>query len=110
MTITCGLHTYPNQKVMDKLFARHVKKRGYSRISLYGDKAKFCLKGMSHDSLHMSRNFENVTPSSQRRMIAAIKQTTTQEQSAIKAMLVKIDFMNGDCLDYFRHLAQALAM
>ena len=25
-------------------------------------------------------------------------------------LLVKIDFVNGDCLDYFRHLAQALAI
>ena len=31
------------------------------------------------------------------------------EQQAIKNVLVKIDFNNGDILDFFKHLAQALA-
>jgi len=31
------------------------------------------------------------------------------EQNAIKTMLVKIDFHNACVLDYFKHLAQALA-
>ena len=32
------------------------------------------------------------------------------EQAAIRSMLVKIDFMNGDVMHYFRHLAQAIAL
>ena len=31
------------------------------------------------------------------------------EQAAIKNVLVKIDFNNGDILDFFKHLAKALA-
>ena len=43
-------------------------------------------------------------------VIEAIKGTSSQEQKGIKTMLVKIDFMNGDVTDYFRHLAQAIAV
>jgi hypothetical protein len=43
-------------------------------------------------------------------VVDTIKQTTANEQTAIKNMLVKIDFKNGDCLDYFRHLAWAIAL
>lgn len=42
-------------------------------------------------------------------IIDNIKATTPEEQSRIKDMIVKIDFHNGDVVDYFRHLAQALA-
>lgn len=42
-------------------------------------------------------------------IIANIKATTPEEQAGIKDMIVKIDFYNGDVVDYFRHLAQALA-
>lgn len=42
-------------------------------------------------------------------VVEAIKTAPAHEQQAIKAMLVKIDFHNGDALHYFRHLAQALA-
>lgn len=31
------------------------------------------------------------------------------EQQAIKNVLVRIDFNNGDILDFFKHLAKALA-
>ena len=31
------------------------------------------------------------------------------EQEAIKNVLVKIDFNNGDILDFFKHLAKAIA-
>ena len=31
------------------------------------------------------------------------------EQEAIKNVLVKIDFHNGDILDFFKHLAKAIA-
>ena len=40
----------------------------------------------------------------------AINQAPAHEQRGIKNMLVRIDFRNGDCLDYFRHLAQAIAI
>ena len=32
-----------------------------------------------------------------------------KEKRAIKDWLVKIDFVNGNVLDYFKHLAQAIA-
>ncbi len=32
-----------------------------------------------------------------------------KEKKAIKDWLVKIDFVNGNVLDYFKHLAQAIA-
>ena len=32
------------------------------------------------------------------------------EQQAIKNVLVRIDFNNGDILDFFKHLAKALAI
>ena len=32
------------------------------------------------------------------------------EQEAIKNMLIKIDFMNGNVVDYFKHLAKAIAL
>ena len=35
--------------------------------------------------------------------------TSKAEQNAIRTMLVKIDFHNADVLDYFKHLAKALA-
>lgn len=40
----------------------------------------------------------------------AILGAPKHEQKGIRNVLVKIDFMNGDCLDYFRHLAQAIAI
>jgi len=41
-------------------------------------------------------------------VVEMIKVTDTQEQNAIKNMLVKIDFLNGDVRDYIKHLANAL--
>ena len=35
--------------------------------------------------------------------------TTTEEKKKIKDMIVKIDFLNGDVLNFFRHLATAIA-
>jgi hypothetical protein len=43
-------------------------------------------------------------------VIVAMKCTGWGEQQDIKAMLVKLDFINADCLGYFKHLAQALAI
>lgn len=42
-------------------------------------------------------------------IVEHIKATTKEEQTAIKDMIVKIDFYNGDVIDYFKHLAKALA-
>ena len=41
-------------------------------------------------------------------VIENIKTTSKEEQNAIKDMIVKIDFNNGDVVDYFKHLAKAL--
>ena len=41
-------------------------------------------------------------------VIEVIKGAPGREQTGIKAMIVKIDFVNGNVNDYFRHLAQAL--
>ena len=43
-------------------------------------------------------------------LLDAIKSTSKSERAGIKAMLVKIDFCNGDILDYLKHLAQAIAI
>ena len=43
-------------------------------------------------------------------VIEAIKQAPAHEKKGIKTMLVKIDFVNGNALDYFKHLAQAIAI
>lgn len=43
-------------------------------------------------------------------LVEAIVNAPLHEQKAIKGMLVKIDFLNGNVLDYFRHLAQAIAL
>lgn len=37
-----------------------------------------------------------------------IHRTTKEEQKNIKNTIVMIDFKNGNVVDYFRHLAQAL--
>lgn len=43
-------------------------------------------------------------------VIDAIKTTSAAEQAAIKTMLVKIDFVNGNVMDYIKHLAKAIAI
>lgn len=42
-------------------------------------------------------------------VIENIKATTPEEQEEIKKTIIKMDFYNGDVVDYFKHLAQALA-
>lgn len=42
-------------------------------------------------------------------VIEAIKNAGSDEKRIIKNNLVKIDCANGDCLDYLKHLSQALA-
>jgi hypothetical protein len=39
----------------------------------------------------------------------AILSAGPDEQTAIKAMIVKIDFVNGDVVGYYKHLAKAIA-
>ena len=43
-------------------------------------------------------------------LVDVMKQTTTGEQRMIKNTIVNIDFLNGDVLHYFRHVAQAIAI
>ena len=43
-------------------------------------------------------------------IVENIKATTPKEQAEIKDMIVRIDFHNGDVIDYFKHLAKALVM
>lgn len=43
-------------------------------------------------------------------VLDAIKCAPLSEQRGIKAMLIRIDFTNGDIMDYFKHLAQALVI
>lgn len=43
-------------------------------------------------------------------VLEAMKGAPAHEQAAIKDMIVRIDFANGDVCHYFRHLAQALAI
>ena len=43
-------------------------------------------------------------------LIEHIKMTCNQEQNAIKDMIVRIDFANGNVIDFFDHLAGAIAI
>ena len=43
-------------------------------------------------------------------LMDAIKTAPANEQASIKTTLVKIDFMNGDVMHFFNHLAQAIAI
>ena len=43
-------------------------------------------------------------------LVEAMLQAPASEQAEIKNMIVKIDFVNGDVIRYFRHLAQAIAL
>ncbi len=43
-------------------------------------------------------------------LIDAMKSAPKHEQQAIKNMIIKIDFANGNVIRYFEHLAQAIAI
>lgn len=43
-------------------------------------------------------------------VVEAMKAAPAQEQNAIKTTFVKIDFMNGDCMHFIKHLAKAIAI
>ena len=59
----------------------------------------FTVKGPSGD------NFMSLS-----HVIDAIKNAPKHEQKAIREMLVKIDFANGDIVGYLKHLAGAIAL
>ena len=42
-------------------------------------------------------------------VIEHIKIASKDERDAIKTMIVKLDFVNADIMDYFKHLAKAIA-
>lgn len=43
-------------------------------------------------------------------LLGAIKAAPRVEQKAIQMMIIRIDFKNGDVMDYFKHLAKAIAL
>jgi len=43
-------------------------------------------------------------------LVELMKQAPRHEQTGIKNMLVRIDFVNGNVRDYLAHLAQAIAI
>ena len=43
-------------------------------------------------------------------VIEHVRIATKREQAAIKNMLVRIDFVNGDVMRFFNHLAKAIAI
>ena len=43
-------------------------------------------------------------------VIEAMKEAPKSEQQTIKNMIIKIDFVNGDVLHFFNHLAEAIAL
>jgi hypothetical protein len=43
-------------------------------------------------------------------LVDLMKTAPAHEQRGIRDMIVRIDFRNGDVLDYFRHLAKAVAL
>lgn len=42
-------------------------------------------------------------------VVEALKDAPKHEQSAVKSMLVKLDFLNMKIVPYFEHLAKAIA-
>ena len=72
-------------------------------------------KAASSTPHDMGQTFTVNGPSGQNHMtyqnvVDAIAHAPKHEQEAIKRNLVRIDFNNGDVFDYFRHLAQAIAL
>lgn len=67
-------------------------------------------KGLDHEHLFEKTAADgtlNVIPLGV--VLDTIKVAPAAEQKAIKTVLVKIDFLNGDVLHFFDHLAGALA-
>lgn len=70
---------------------------------------------ISEKGLDLDTIFEVVGPTGTTNWIPAqcivdlMHQTSPREQAGIKAMIVRIDFANGNVMDYFKHLAKAVA-
>lgn len=43
-------------------------------------------------------------------LVDTIKSAPAHEQAGIKAVIVKLDFLNQDVMGYFNHLAKAIAL
>lgn len=43
-------------------------------------------------------------------VVIAMKSANANEQNGIKTVLVRIDFANGDVLDFIKHLGKAIAI
>ena len=43
-------------------------------------------------------------------LVDSIKGASASERASIKNVIVKLDFVNANVLDYLRHLAQAIAV
>ena len=43
-------------------------------------------------------------------LVELIKRAPKHERDGIKLMLIRINFLNGSVLDYFKHLARAIAI
>ena len=67
-------------------------------------------KGIDTDTYFDVEGASGVNMMSYETVLDAIKQAPASEQAAIKTMIVKIDFVNGDVCHYLRHLAQAIAI
>jgi hypothetical protein len=69
---------------------------------------------LSEKNIDLDKNLEIEGPSGLNIMpveilVEAMEQASQAEQEGIKAMIVKIDFVNGDVLDFFKHIGQAIA-
>ena len=66
-------------------------------------------KNIGHETLQVEGNMgTNFIPMES--LVATIKSAPQNEQAAIKNTLVQIDFVNGNALLYFTHLAKAIAL
>ncbi len=66
-------------------------------------------KGIAHEILEVEgMSGLNIIPVEA--LVEVMKSAPAHEQKKIKTMLVKIDFFNGNVLNYFKHLAHAVAL
>jgi len=69
-----------------------IKEKEFSMENTFEINKKGCLNIMSYQTI-----YEHILI------------TTKEEQEKIKKTIIKIDFLNGDILHFFRHLGQAIA-
>ncbi len=67
-------------------------------------------KGISLDTPFEVRGASSTNYMTLENVVDAITSAPQHEQRAIKDMIVKIDFANGDVFDYMKHLAKAIAV